>query len=131
MQDTKADAKMRESILSRIPPCPGSKLEKSLTPKVLLIEEKTKSPTSEINGIIIEIIMMWKKCVVSKTGNKGLSFNAQINAKTTETIIEKTTPPMNPSQVFFGEILSFILCFPNNIPMKYAPMSLKMTPKIT
>ena len=55
-QDTKADEKISESILSNIPPCPGSKLEKSLTPNVLLIEEKTKSPTSEINGISIERI---------------------------------------------------------------------------
>ena len=54
--ETKVDAKIRESILSKIPPCPGSRLEKSLTPKVLLTEEKTKSPTSDISGINTESI---------------------------------------------------------------------------
>ena len=56
-QDTNADAKISESIRSNTPPCPGSKLEKSLTPNVLLTEEKTKSPTSEISGIKIERII--------------------------------------------------------------------------
>lgn len=56
-QDTRADAKIKESILSSTPPCPGSKLEKSLTPNVRLTEEKTKSPTSDIKGINIEITM--------------------------------------------------------------------------
>ena len=56
-QDTNADAKMSESIRSKTPPCPGSKLEKSLTPNVLLTEEKPKSPTSEMSGIRIEMII--------------------------------------------------------------------------
>ena len=48
---------MSESIRSSTPPCPGSKLEKSLTPNVLLTAEKTKSPTSEIKGIKMEMII--------------------------------------------------------------------------
>ncbi len=55
--ETKADAKIKESILSKIPPCPGSNWEKSLTPNVLLTEEKTKSPTSAVRGNKIEIII--------------------------------------------------------------------------
>jgi hypothetical protein len=57
-QDTKAEAKINESIRSSTPPCPGSKLEKSLTPNVLLTLEKTKSPTSDISGIRIEITII-------------------------------------------------------------------------
>ena len=32
--------------------------------------------------------------------------------------IETITPPKNPSQVFLGEILGHILCFPNKTPIK-------------
>ena len=28
----------------------------------------------------------------------------------------RITPPMKPSQVFLGEIVGAILCFPNNLP---------------
>ena len=50
------------------------------------------------------------------------------NAKRIEEMKEKTIPPKNPSQVFFGEILSFILCLPKKMPMMYAPISFIMTP---
>lgn len=31
------------------------------------------------------------------------------------------TPPISPSTVFFGLILGHSLCFPKNVPAKYAP----------
>ena len=38
--------------------------------------------------------------------------------KVKEQIKEITTPPTKPSQVFLGEILGFILCFPKRIPVQ-------------
>lgn len=35
----------------------------------------------------------------------------------------ETIPPKNPSQLFFGDTLGFILCFPKALPIKYAPVS--------
>ena len=43
---------------------------------------------------------------------------------------ENITPPKKPSQDFLGEILGFILCFPNKTPTKYAPISVEKAPNI-
>ena len=43
----------------------------------------------------------------------------------------KTAPPINPSQVFFGEIRSNSLCFPKSIPVVYAPVSFSQMDKKT
>ena len=54
------------------------------------------------------------------------TINEKANIK--QQIIEIKIPPKKPSQVFFGEILSLIRCFPNKTPTKYAPMSFNIDP---
>ena len=52
------------------------------------------------------------------------------NANVIEIIAETIIPPQNHSYVFFGDILSLILCFPKKTPTKYAPISVANVPRI-
>ena len=50
------------------------------------------------------------------------------SAYTVITSIVPSAPPAAPSTVFFGLIVGASLCFPNNIPLKYAQVSVIQLP---
>ena len=67
----------------------------------------------------------WVKRLMNKDGTFRhydlIHFRNGYNANAPK--IANTAPPIVPSQVFFGEIRSKNLCFPNNIPIRYAKVS--------
>ena len=98
-------ANKTESILSRIPPCPGRIFPESFISAVLLNNDSVRSPNTPaiemINPIIIQSVLFNKK--------KGVP-------KMYAAISVIRVPPKNPSHDFLGETRSNNLCFPNDIP---------------
>ena len=93
-----------ESILSKIPPCPGIALPVSLIPISLLIAETTTSPMKPVIAITRQTIRI------------SISENGVKKRKKYPTITVVITPPISPSQVLFGLTLGIILYLPNNLP---------------
>ena len=98
-----------------------------------MIAENKKSPRFDIKGIAKEItkiqtqLFPWKS---NTPGIKGTFKWLQTAANPKLIAKENITQPKKPSQDFLGEILGFILCFPNKTPTKYAPISVEKAPNI-
>ena len=105
-----------ESNLSSMPPWPGRRLPLSLTPRVRLSNDSTKSPkvpnttTTKPNPI--------------QTGTESVPNSLLYNQPTTPaTMSTKMHPPIEPSQLFPGETRGNSLCLPISEPTQYAPVS--------
>ena len=110
---TRGEVNNIESILSKIPPCPGSIFPVSFKFIFLLNIDSDKSPATPN----IEIIPpnTNRSDLFKELNNPGIK-----QATTIVTMV----PPINPSQVFFGEILLKSLCLPTVTPNIYAEVSL-------
>ena len=98
---------MIPSILSKIPPWPGSKSLVFLTLAFRLISEINKSPNCEMNEIDNVIKTMPKKDILTFE-LKNLKKNGIKNS-------EKIKDPIEPEIVLFG------LIFVNFLPLKILP----------
>lgn len=103
-------AKRIESKRSNQPPWPGKKLPLSFTLTLRFTIDSTKSPsvplklTTMANPIQLPIV---EKFASLKSGMKLIPIAVAI--------VRMSEIP-NPSQVFFGDIRSIILCFPKSEP---------------
>ena len=103
-------AKSMASILSRMPPCPGSMFPESLVLAARFKRLSKKSPkvAKTETQILINAIAMYSAEVVATVllkNNKRTMVNAAM-----------IKPPIKPSHVFFGETVGNIKCFPNRRP---------------
>ena len=96
-----------ESNLSNIPPCPGNIFPESLTPMLRFNNDSVKSPK-------VEAIIVTSPKIIHPGKSKFLKKCDRINTRINANI----APPAKPSQVFFGDILSNILCLPMRLPVR-------------
>ena len=103
---------MRQSNLSRTPPCPGIKFDESFTSQYLFIIDSNMSPAWLNTPAIIP--RTTKSVKLSELPENRFNINA--------VIIVNIKPVTDPSTVFLG-LMSDSLCLPNNFPPKNANVS--------
>ena len=94
---------------SKIPPCPGIKLEKSLILNFLLIEEKVRSPNCPMTD---------KNKVIRAIPKRDKEEETTVIKYVVAIKTPMRVPPIHPSQVLLGDILGVHLCLPINFPVK-------------
>jgi len=97
---------------SNIPPCPGRILPESLTSRVRLNKDSTRSP---------QVPKM--NTVTAKPNQLSKLISRMKKKKTQAAITTKIKPLIQPSHDFLGEIRKKSLCFPNAVPKTYAAVS--------
>ena len=108
----------RESIRSRIPPCPGIMLPESLMLRLRFISDSRRSPQVE------KIVTVVPKSSQVPTDQPVPQKWVPPIAKSHPAIRLKASPPKKPSHDFFGEMRSNSLFFPIVHPTRKAPVSL-------
>ena len=109
------------SNLSNMPPWPGRIFPESFTPKVLLMDDSTKSPSVPTTHAAAAINIQNMPAFPATAGeipyisDDVLKYVFPIHHAIGK---EMKPAPKNPSQLFFGEIFSKSLCFPIRDPMR-------------
>lgn len=98
--------KINESILSRIPPCPGNSFPLSLTPTSRLMADITTSPQKPL-------IPINKPANIACNVFSGVSNGPMI----IDAIMVVITPPTRPSSVFPGLTLGTTFLLPQDFPI--------------
>ena len=106
------ETKMMLSIRSKIPPCPGIRLLKSLISTFRLNIDATRSPMTE-NVMMIAIVFT--------ESDVSQNFWMRIPTQNADMI-----PPKRPAKVLFGLIFGHILGPPMIFPVMYANESVEM-----
>ena len=113
---TAGETRSKESILSKIPPCPGIIFPESLILRLLFIIDSIKSPNVAKTDITAA------SAVYSINPNSVSMISKDFNIYAT--IKQTNNPPQKPYHDFLGEIRRKSLCLQNNMPIQNAPVSL-------
>ena len=100
--------KNSESQRSSRPPWPGMMVPESLKPELRLMRLSAKSPSTPISPLMSPNAIACGMDIVTP----GMRVIKHQNAA------DPTSPAMNPSQLFFGEVRGASLCLPNLLPTR-------------
>src|SRR3990172_3987817 len=116
-------AHSQESMRSKAPPCPGNRLDESLTPNWRLIMLSPRSP----RGVNMARIRPSRAAFHTEIVDSGPAPTLHARVSKAAPRLPVRMPARYPSQLFLGLSRGLSLRLPNLRPIKYAPESANQT----